>query len=252
MERPTGPQRARRNLRRAYNAFRKIRAGLRLFGENISPEVQNDLYVAHLSIYRFFSTFTVGASVLDVGCGCGYGTHYLAEHGASRAVGFDLDPRNISYARKRFRHSTLEYMVANAETLGSLDTPFDLIVSSNLFEHLFDVHAALRAVQRNLLPTGTFALAVPPIYDAASLAANQMIPYHRTNLYVAEWLATLRGYFGSVEMLDQIVPDGVHLDFADPFPSRVETVSFELRSRTTPIPARGTIGAVFLSRKPQR
>jgi hypothetical protein len=39
-------------------------------------------YWAHLSIYRFAVPFAQGKRVLDAGSGSGYGSSYLARHGA--------------------------------------------------------------------------------------------------------------------------------------------------------------------------
>lgn len=69
-------------LRRGWNALLRLRSGLRLVAENVSPEIPNDLFLAHLSIYSFFSRYTAGKRVLDLGCGTGYGSDHLVAQGA--------------------------------------------------------------------------------------------------------------------------------------------------------------------------
>ena len=61
----TNEKTLRSKLQRIINAARKIRSGLPLFGENVSPEVPNDVFVAHASIYEFFSRHVLGLHEAD-------------------------------------------------------------------------------------------------------------------------------------------------------------------------------------------
>jgi 2-polyprenyl-3-methyl-5-hydroxy-6-metoxy-1,4-benzoquinol methylase len=91
-----------RLFRRARNLVRKLRAGLTPFGENVSPEVPNDLFIAHLSIYAFAAPHARGGRVLDIGSGAGYGSEFLRNAGATEVIGLDLDPRNVRYANRHY------------------------------------------------------------------------------------------------------------------------------------------------------
>lgn len=51
--------------------------------------------------------------VLDVGCGCGYGTYILAER-AKWVVGCDLDVDAITWAREHFRQPNTNFLVHGA------------------------------------------------------------------------------------------------------------------------------------------
>jgi 2-polyprenyl-3-methyl-5-hydroxy-6-metoxy-1,4-benzoquinol methylase len=161
-------------FRRIVNAWRKKRSGLRFFGENITPDVPNDLFQAHASIYEFAKEYARGGRTLDIGCGAGYGTSMLA-HGASSAVGADLDRFNIGYAARKYRGENLSFEVGDAERLSSHMGPFELIVASNVLEHLLRPEAAVSCAARLLSPQGTFLVAVPPIFDAGSRRANEAI-----------------------------------------------------------------------------
>jgi len=233
-----------RLIGRVENGVRKYRAGLSLFGENISPVVPNDLYVAHLSIYRFFAGFCSGRRVLDLGCGAGYGSLYLADHGARQVVGVDLDPRNIEFAAKKAGSRAVTFICANAEDLGGPEPlslsrsglansgVFDAVVSSNVFEHLLDIEAALDGVGRNLAECGEFLLAVPPIVGPDSLRANKAIRYHRTNLEAAEWNQRLSQRFQEVRCFLHQPPEGSAPDFGDPFPSKLRADDFRFLETT--------------------
>ena len=211
-----------RLLRRARNFVRKVTAGLTPFGENVSPEVANDLFVAHLSIYAFAAPHVQGGRVLDIGCGAGYGSEFLRNAGATEVIGLDLDPRNIRYASRRYPR--VQFRQADAEKLPRDVGQFDLILASNVLEHLHDVTLALDAMRD--LARGRVIIAVPPIVDQASLRANEAIPYHRSNHMVGRWIELLGERFARVEAYRHFPREGVAPDFGDPFPSRLKPEDF--------------------------
>jgi SAM-dependent methyltransferase len=218
--------RGARFLRRGWNGLRKLSSGLRLFGENISPEIPNDLYQAHLSIYFFFSRLVRGRRLLDLGCGCGYGAPHLMAGGVDTVVGVDLDPRNIRYATRHFGGPRVTFRRADAERPPEDLGVFGAIVSSNLFEHLIDVDAALSGVVCLLAPGGTFLLAVPPIVDEWSRQEHERIPYHRSNFSIGEWRERLHRRFSKLCAFRHLEPENQRPDFSDPFPSRLGPEDF--------------------------
>ncbi|HEV2856446.1 MAG TPA: class I SAM-dependent methyltransferase [Thermoanaerobaculia bacterium] len=242
----------RKQVQRGRNAVRRLRSGLPLYAaENVSPEVPNDLFQAHLSIYHFFARFVAGRRVLDIGCGTGYGTAYLLRSGARAVVGVDQDRRSIAYARSHYAEPGLEFLVGDAEVLPPELGTFGTVVSSNVFEHLHDPARALERVRRHLLPEGQFLLVVPPILDEASLAANRANPFHRSNLFVWEWTALLSRCFGQVRAFRHLPPPGSAPSFTDPFPSSLTPADFEfLEVPAAELGSAFTLGAVFLCSEP--
>ena len=239
---------AHRWARRYWNAGLRVTAGLRLHSESVSPLVPNDLFQAHLSIYRFFGSRARGRRALDLGSGTGYGADHLLTAGAREVVGIDLDPRSVSFARRRYGgRPGLSFRVADAEDLPQDLGRFDLIVSSNVLEHLHDPRATLRSIAGLLEPTGELGLVVPPIVGAQSMQANQRIRFHHSNLYLWEWIEMLRGNFEKVWGYCHSAAAGPSLDFTDPFPSRWTSADFTF-TEVSPddLAALPTLGAVFL------
>jgi SAM-dependent methyltransferase len=238
----------RKQVQRGRNALRRLRSGLPLYAaENVSPEVRNDLFQAHLSIYWFFARFVEGRRVLDIGCGTGYGTAHLRRTGAREVVGIDQDRRAMAYARSRYVVPGLQFLLADAEEFPAALGVFDLIVSSNVFEHLQDPARALDHVRQHLQPGGQFILVVPPIVDAASLAANRKIPFHKSNLFVWEWVALLGQFFSQVRAFRHLPPPGSHPDFTDPLPSSLAPGDFQfLEVPSAELGSTFTLGAVFV------
>ncbi|SDI57281.1 Methyltransferase domain-containing protein [Pseudomonas flavescens] len=92
----------------------------------------------HMQRYQFASRSLHGQRVLDMACGCGYGSALLAEqHPDKQIIGIDIDPEAIAYAQANYQKANLRYLCANAETFADSEG-FDSIVSLETIEHLPD------------------------------------------------------------------------------------------------------------------
>ncbi|NJL28849.1 MAG: class I SAM-dependent methyltransferase [Thermoanaerobaculia bacterium] len=236
---------AHRWTRRGINAWRRLRARLRVKSENVSPEIQNDLFVAHRAVYGFFARFVGGRRVLDLGCGTGYGARDLLAAGAREIVAVDLDPKNVAYAQRHFESEGVRFLVADIAALPADLGHFDVAVSSNVFEHLADPERAIRDLEKHLSTGGTFLMAVPPITDAGTLALHLDNHFHRSNLFVWDWAELLNRRFDAVRVFRQLPAPGVKPDFYDPFESRLTVSDFIFEeviiSRFEEVPALGVV-----------
>ncbi len=78
-----------------------------------------------------------GMRVLDVGCGNGYTAGQFLDVGCT-VVGIDLGPSGIAIARERYPAGRFEVLGAGAEMLDELkEEPFDMVVSTEVVEHLY-------------------------------------------------------------------------------------------------------------------
>lgn len=76
-----------------------------------------------------------GERVLDVGCGIGSVAYDVAERAGATVVGIDSSPWALATARRRFAHPRVTYR--QEDILGAgLDEPFDVVILSNVLEHL--------------------------------------------------------------------------------------------------------------------
>jgi SAM-dependent methyltransferase len=102
-----------------------------------------------------------GASAIDVGCGSGWTTLFLAEAGFD-ALGYDLVPGNVELARERGRRwgSTARFEVADMDALP--DGPLaDVALVFDALHHTRAQRAALEGVHRRLRPGGWIVLGEP-------------------------------------------------------------------------------------------
>ena len=148
-------------------------------GERL-PAVEPEFAVdreRHLAAYRFASTYAAGRTVLDVGCGEGYGAALLAEV-ARRVLAVDR-PEAIRVASEHYRRPALEFRVFDVARLATLEEGFELVVSFQVIEHLPDPSGFLAGLAACCAPGGLVIVTTPN--RLMSVSEN---PYH-----LREWTA---------------------------------------------------------------
>lgn len=125
-----------------------------------NPDDQNTLRI-HMERYEFAARQLGGQRILDMACGCGYGTALLAErHPECQITGVDIDPAAIAYAQEHYRLPNLRYVCANAEQFAD-EQPFDSIVSLETIEHLPSPQRLIGNYARLLASGGQIIASVP-------------------------------------------------------------------------------------------
>ena len=113
---------------------------------------QNRLYQWHIraflqEIYHLLEQ-TEAQSVLDAGCGEGFVTRYLAQQNpALRLTGVDLSKEAIAYAQDHFG-DLAHFRTGSLYKLPFSDNSFDVIVCSEVLEHLDDTERAVSELKR--------------------------------------------------------------------------------------------------------
>jgi len=129
--------------------------------------------LAHIQRYEWITPYVKNLRCLDVGCGSGYGTHYLAENGVRMITGIDLSGSGINYANKHYKRENIDFIQMDACNLEFQDNSFDAVICFDVLEHLneedqirlvseaarvLSEHGAIRGITRNMgrrTPPGT-------------------------------------------------------------------------------------------------
>lgn len=123
-----------------------------------------------------------GAAILDIGCGPTCTARFL-ENGRK----IYLDPLMQSY-QKHYRDSLPEAgkVCAMAEMVPAANKTFDMVVSFNALDHMFDPRAVLSEVRRVLKPDGVFVLGIflhsPPL-AAIRRFIDRFLPFAREDAH---------------------------------------------------------------------
>ena len=101
----------------------------------IPEETDRSFYLQHLKVYSFVKGNVDDKTVLDVGCGDGYGSAFLA--GKAKFVqGVDYDSEAILVAQKKYKANNLKYSKMDALQLDFKDREFDIVCSFQVIEHI--------------------------------------------------------------------------------------------------------------------
>lgn len=114
----------------------------------------------HIRYHDFFvNRIRPDERVIDIGCGIGAVAYDVANKAGAEVVGIDLSVENITQARQRYAHPRVKYKVGDALQNLPSDS-FDVVILSNVLEHLPDRANFLRRVQQTVYP-GRFLIRVP-------------------------------------------------------------------------------------------
>ncbi len=99
-------------------------------------------------------------SFLEIGCGSGFITKYIANKYGGEVTGIDIDPRQIELATKESIYiGDIRYLEANATNLPFEDKRFDIVLSVGVLHHIENWLDALKEMKRVLKPGGYFLYA---------------------------------------------------------------------------------------------
>jgi 2-polyprenyl-3-methyl-5-hydroxy-6-metoxy-1,4-benzoquinol methylase len=129
--------------------------------EELWERLPEDLRPPDVELRRAFmnANVTSGERVLDLGCGEGDFTAWMAEAGAD-VLGIDV--AEAALARARSRHAGLEFRLAPIDgALPLSDSSFDVVWASEVIEHVADTARWLSEVRRVLVPGGRLLLTTP-------------------------------------------------------------------------------------------
>ncbi|MBM7569262.1 class I SAM-dependent methyltransferase [Paenibacillus sacheonensis] len=90
-------------------------------------------------------------NVLDLGCGFGELTTYMADNGAMHVTGVDISEKMLAMTRK---HQRIDYIHSSMEEVQFNPNAFDLVVSSLAFHYIEDYNSLMSRISKWIQPNG--------------------------------------------------------------------------------------------------
>jgi 2-polyprenyl-3-methyl-5-hydroxy-6-metoxy-1,4-benzoquinol methylase len=174
---------------------------LELTGERTLPDVpaENYWYRRHLAVYEWIGARVIGARVIDMACGEGYGSEVLSRS-ADSVVGVDANPEAHDHARLRYTRQNLSFERGMVENHGEPGA-FDAVVFLQTIEHVQDPAAVLRHFRSLLAPGGAVYVSTPNLLTLAPPgAAKSDNPWHVKEYRAAEFQQLCGEVFDQVRM----------------------------------------------------
>jgi 2-polyprenyl-3-methyl-5-hydroxy-6-metoxy-1,4-benzoquinol methylase len=134
---------------------------LTLTGERTLPGIveENYWFRRHEAAYRLLAPYCMQATVLEVGCGEGYGAELLRQAGAHRVIAVDYARDVVTHVRGRY--PALAVVQANAVRLPCRTSSVDVVTAMQVVEHLWEQPRFVRECARALRPGGRVLLTTP-------------------------------------------------------------------------------------------
>jgi len=163
-------------------------------------EINSDLRFA----YQYVSQFVNNMSILDFGCGGGYGTEFLSRFTSKKTVGYDVSHVAINAAKSFFStpsHLHFTYVLPQDR--------FDVVTSFQVVEHIEprDLPEYFKTLCSHLQSNGTIFIATPNKNRTSYRLKRPIMPFHKTEYTPETFETLLRQYFHHVTVLGQIDQD---------------------------------------------
>ena len=164
----------------------------------------------HFPRYELAKTMVAGKSVLDFGCGTGYGSALLSEV-AANVMGLDIDQAAISWANATHHNPGLTFH--RCSDLGSTLPSgfFDAVTCFEMIEHVdYETQqAVITSIARLLCEDGLLIISTPNPEITKLYGAN---PYHLREMTLPQFHELLAVHFPHIHILEQRVRNSIAFD----------------------------------------
>jgi SAM-dependent methyltransferase len=166
----------------------------------LDPESTN--HYRHMTAYHFVLSMSRGGTILDYGCGTGYGTNFLLRRGnLASLVGVDVSEEAISYCRRSYEDVADVFRLLPPGELPFPESSFSAILLFQVIEHVENDRGLLRKLHDLLVPGGRLFVTTPNVELSGEDPERPSNPFH-VREYSAERLrGACASAFAQVEEL---------------------------------------------------
>jgi len=151
----------------------------RIACDDLDAKVMSERYIENLAAnFCHAVSRCSGAEVCDIGSGKGYLARNLVAQGARQVTAVDI---SLPYLRRMVGEPGIVPVMADAENLPFADH-FDIVVATDVLEHVLNVGSFLYSANRALRTSGHLYLRVPFRENLLSYSPHFGCPYRFTHL----------------------------------------------------------------------
>ena len=174
---------------------------MKFTGERYVPAEQGKIRLEHYHRYGIVQDIVNQKDVLDLACGEGYGSSFMADVARS-VVGVDISDEAVQNASTVYSKANLTFQQGSAIALDFANASFDVVVSFETIEHLAEQAEMLAEIRRVLRPNGLLVISSPnrPIYSEESGEHNE---FHVKELDFNEFDELLKVQFPAIKYFGQ-------------------------------------------------
>jgi len=168
-------------------------------GERILPVEEGGTSVVfsrHRFAYEYVQQFVENKTVVDVGCGTGYGCIILAEK-AKMVYGIDYDKEVVTYCKQKYTAPNIKYIEMDANSL-DLDRQFDIAVTFQVIEHMPNLNTFVEQLKQIVKPNGVIFISTPNVRQRHR--DKETNPFHFNEMNYSQFQNLLSYYFLSFEI----------------------------------------------------
>lgn len=168
--------------------------------EFVESAAHHGVGLRHRFAYEAVANYAgIGARLLDVGCGEGYGATLVSPLVGSY-VGIDVAPDAIERATLRYGNDSTSFTRYDGDRFPLLDDSFDVVTSFQVIEHVEDVSRYVSEIRRVLRPGGLFLASTPNRLRRLDPGERPWNKYHLREYTPPELRETLAGAFETVQV----------------------------------------------------
>jgi SAM-dependent methyltransferase len=175
-------------------------ADLILTGERTLPGIEHENYWfrRHEAAYRALLPFVHGATVLEAGCGEGYGAAALRDR-ARQVIALDADAPAAEHAARTY--PAVDVVRGDLHQLPFADGAVEVVTNLQVIEHLHDQESFVAECARVLRPAGTLLLTTPNRITFSPGRDTPLNPFHTRELSAGELAELLERDFVVTRMM---------------------------------------------------
>lgn len=170
-------------------------------GERLETFVHNETTLEHLHRYALACDLAKNKVVADIACGEGYGS-YLLSKTAENTSGIDVDTNTIEKAKKKYKHSKLNFLKGDIASIPLDDHSIDLVVSFETLEHVSNHEQVIKEFKRILKREGILIISTPDKKNYSDIPDFKN-PHHVKELHEQEFFDLMNANFKTTSFFQQ-------------------------------------------------